>query len=303
MQKNLVIFVFILCALCSKLMGQFSVDTTSIKVGDIATLTITTQATDLVIWPQIKDTLTKEVEIIGEVQIDSTKSSKKWSINITAFDSGYYAIPPLVYSVNGSTQETNAFLLSVFSVPVDTSAAPMPIANIIHVPFSFKHWLKDNWKLIGMAILAMLLAIWLYKYLKNRKNLTAEPTPAPKPVVPIEILALEKLNKIKSAKIWQKGDVKGYYAQISEALRFYIEGRYQFPALEMSNSEIFDFIKRKPIPANVIEQIESVLFTSDLAKFAKVIPTAFEHEDTLSKCFDIVEKTTQKAAEVENKTS
>jgi len=282
-------YLLFLVFLAANCFAQSALDTNQIKVGEQTTYSIKLPANGNIAWPILQDTLTKDIEIIGEPILDTTADFISWKINITAFDSGFYAIPPLNYNINGSTLQTNPLLLSVYTIPVDTAAAPMPIADIYLVPFSFTEWLTDNWVYITLGLLLIIAAFLAYRYTVNK----------PKPViakkVEPKVSLIERitkiLSKIEEEKVWEKGEVKLYYSQLSEAIRFYLEERYEFPALEFSSAEINDVLMLKPIDAEVKEKIKEFLFVSDMVKFAKVSPPPTEHINSLKTCFLIVEKT------------
>ena len=41
-------------------------------------------------------------------------------------------------------------------------------------------------------------------------------------------------------KLWQKDKTKQYYSEVTEALRIYIENRFEIPAMERTTDEIID---------------------------------------------------------------
>ena len=60
-------------------------------------------------------------------------------ITISSFDSGYYAIPPFQFVINGDTanpQLTEAMMLQVNTVPVDTTKAFKDIKAPIQASFT-----------------------------------------------------------------------------------------------------------------------------------------------------------------------
>ena len=60
------------------------------------------------------------------------------------------------------------------------------------------------------------------------------------PKLPPHQLAMKEIERIKTEKIWQKGQSKEYYTELTDALRTYIKNRFGFNALEMTSSEIID---------------------------------------------------------------
>jgi hypothetical protein len=290
MKKSFYTTLFLFLAV-AQLFSQAKLDTNVIRVGERAAYTLSLPLNQNIGWPLLKDTLTKDIEILGEPKIDTTQDFILWKIAITAFDSGYYAIPPITYFLDDEAQETNPLLLEVRTVPVDTTQTPKPIADIIFIPFSLKYWLKDNWIYLSLALLLLTgLAIFIW-YLSKKPKVSVEPIEAPKPIIPLYIRITEKLKKIENEKLYEKNQVKAYYSQLSEAIRYYLEEMYNFPALELSNTEIFDFINRKPIKQDVKDKIQEILFLCDLAKFAKVTPSQAEHLNALKVAFEIVEIT------------
>ena len=62
-------------------------------------------------WPEITDTIRKEVEVVGQSKIDTLIPDKNnpfrflqtKTLYITSFDSGYWAIPPFKFITNTDT--------------------------------------------------------------------------------------------------------------------------------------------------------------------------------------------------------
>src|SRR3990172_884084 len=91
---------------------------------------------------------------------------------ITSFDSGFYAIPPFRFIINGDsnkTIETEPMLFSVNTVAVDTTQNIKDIKPPIEVPFSWKEYLPYvYWGLGALAVLALIIYL-VMNYLKKRK--------------------------------------------------------------------------------------------------------------------------------------
>ena len=75
---------------------------------------------------------------------------------------------------------------------------------------------------------------------------------------------------------------------ISDALREYIEGRYNVAAMELTSDEIFKIMNSQVIDTISKEKLKQVLTLADYVKFAKVIPIEVENEMSLSSAFDFV---------------
>jgi len=113
----------------------------------------------------------KEIEIIKKAKIDTIYSENNelttlsQKLTITSFDSGYYAIPPIrfLYKEHGDTniytEETQALLLEVITIPVDTTQAFKDIKTPIKAPYTFREAMP--WILIGIAAILITLLVQL----------------------------------------------------------------------------------------------------------------------------------------------
>ena len=116
------------------------------------------------------------------------------------------------------------------------------------------------------------------------------------PKLPPHQLAMQEIERIKSEKIWQKGQPKEYYTELTDALRQYIKERFGFNAMEMTSTEIID----KLLETNDKEALSDlrVLFqTADLVKFAKHNPLMNENDANLINAIDFINETKEKEDE------
>ncbi len=203
---------------------------------------------------------------------------------LTSFDSGYYYLPQLVVSFvqNGvkSTAKTNEILLTVNTLPVSTDSIRLePIKDIIEEPLKFQDAIPY---LIGLILLVGLVGLIWYYY-KRRKY---EPVKAqPERRLPAHEIALQKLEDLKNAKLWQQGQVKEFQSELTFILREYLENRYQMRALESTTDEIVQDLKRSNVDPDWHERLKTMLETADLVKFAKAEPPVEIH----AKAWDEVE--------------
>lgn len=277
-------------------------DTNSILIGEQINITLKAnyrvdEGEVNITFPTLYDTINEFVEIINKSTIDTVIPDKndpyafvqQQKITITSFDSGYYAIPPFKFIINVDTIETEPILIEVQTMEVDTTKAIFDIKQPLSEPFSIVDWLKDNWWWM-VAILVLGVGIFfLIKYLKNRK--TKEEPEEIIPDIPIHVIALEKLEKVKSDKLWQEGKIKAYHSHISEILREYIENRYQVNALEETTSEIMHGLRLQNISPELMNKLTQTLTLADLVKFAKEQPLANENEMSINNAIEFVNAT------------
>ena len=101
---------------------------------------------------------------------------------------------------------------------------------------------------------------------------------------------MQEIERIKSEKVWQKGQSKEYYTELTDAIRTYIKNRFGFNALEMTSSEIID--KLQDISDK--ESIKDLMFlfqTADLVKFAKHSPLMNENDMNLVNAVEFINNT------------
>jgi hypothetical protein len=250
-------------------------------------------------------------EIIKKTAWDKGGRGRDYGIHrdiiFTAWDTGLYKIPTMVFTVQNAsgdinTYETRPLMVTVENPKdVDKMTAPMPIKEIIQEERTFEDYLPLVVGLVGLVALGFL--IWAF----NKKRKEKRIAPVIRQIIhPPHIITERLLKELKIKQLWQKGDIKEYYSELSHILRGYIETAFQIPALESTTDELMEALQISDNQvfhgqADVIEKIQDLLQTADLVKFAKVIPPETVHDNFWLDAFDIVEKTKPKLIElVEN---
>ena len=269
-------------------------DTNEMLIGDHRTLRIeaTSSSASSIQLPDLKllDTI-ETIELLG-VQEERTNQSNgqllvSQEATFTVFDSGAWYIPPLPVRFEGQDSKTlftQNLLLIVDNPPQDTIELA-PIKNIVAEPLKLEDWLPYI-----AAVLGVLLIIGLYYWLKSRRKKEAY-IPAPPPPLPSHEIALNKLRELRKAQLWQAGEIKAYHSQLSFIVREYLEGRYGIQALESTTGEILKDLRSKGLPQTDIDQVQRLLQSSDLVKFAKAQPPASLHEQFLDEAEQFVIRT------------
>lgn len=250
-------------------------------------------------WPSLSDTLTDKVDVISVSPIDTTFPNKSNSANIfqhqqitvSVYDSGYFAIPPFKFIVNGDSAHplyTRPLFLEVHTVPTDTSITKLKdIKPPFKEEFSWKWY--ASYLYFGLAVLAVGVILYLlYRRMKNKP--VTEPEPE-KPRIPPHITALQSLEKIRNEQVWKEGRQKEYYSSITDTIRLYIEERFKVHALESTTDEIMTAFRSQVIDQVSREKLQQLLMLSDLVKFAKLSPVEAENNITLDNAFDFVNGT------------
>ena len=274
-------------------------DTNRIRIGEQTKiiLSATVAQGNSVYFPVFKDTINEKIELIKVSKIDTAINDGFLTLSqqliITSFDSGYWAIKPFVFLLNkdsSKTFETEALLLTVNTVDVDTTKAIKPIKQPLDVPWHFKEFLPY---IFGGIILVAIIIAAIYFIRKRKKKMPEKIVAAP--LIPAHEKALKKLKEIEEQKLWQNNMIKEYYSGISETLREYIEDRFKIKALEQTTDQTKKSFRHVTVMDQEIKnKLFSILELADMVKFAKEIPIQQEHEMSMNNAVEFVTITVEK---------
>jgi hypothetical protein len=132
------------------------------------------------------------------------------------------------------------------------------------------------------------VALVVFLLRRRRRTATAPPPPPPRPA---HELALEQLQQLRGAGLWQRGEIKAFHSQLSHIVREYLEGRFAIPALESTTDEILAALRRTDLAEEWRLRLRQMLQTADLVKFAKAVPPENVHEEQLGQAVDFVTAT------------
>lgn len=246
--------------------------------------------------PVFKDTICKNIEIVSGPHVDTTKGQNGrikvvQKYLITSFDSGRYQVRP-VYAETKNEGGLKRFysdysMLEVMRVkiaPQDTTTKIFDIIKPYKAPVTFGEVLP--WLLLVALLGAIVWAI--IRYLPRMRKSEAE-TNVYFPAEPAHVIAFRELEKLKSQELWQKGEVKKYYTELTEILRQYLENRFRVYSLELTTAETLDaLIKTGFKKDGSYNDLKTVLTGADFVKFAKYSPVASENESHFHSSWDFV---------------
>ncbi|MCD4774125.1 MAG: hypothetical protein K8R41_12160, partial [Bacteroidales bacterium] len=279
-----------------------NLDTNAVLIGDQVDLNIkfSLPAQFNVLWPDIKDTITANIEVVNRIPIDTVYSDNNENIilsqklTLTSFDTGNYILPQMAFRYQSSDDTTQnvilseALMLQVNTINVDTTMAIKPIKGPLKVPYTFKEIYP--WVLGGIGVIAAI--IFFIYYLRKRKKNEPVFKLKSKPKIPAHIIALDELDKLRRKKLWQTGNVKGFYTDLTDIVRTYIEGRFGIDAMEMTTFEIEASLRNaNQIPKENKEKLYSTLVLADLVKFAKEKPLPDKNESSMNISENFIRKT------------
>jgi hypothetical protein len=255
-----------------------------------------------IIWPEIGDTLANSIEIIAKSSIDTVTDPLKndpylfrqvLSLEITSFDTGFIAIQPLTFVIDGDSVPGNSLLIEVKDPVVDENADIKDIHDILEVELLWWEKLLPYLPYFAGAIILGLIIFFIWR--KSKRNIKVIATESKKEEIklPAHEKALMEFEKLRQETLWQKGKHKHYYSRLSDISREYLEDRFGIHAKEETSSELIREISRLPLDSVMKSRLESVLKLSDLVKFAKEKPLPHENEDALAVLVNFVQQTAE----------
>jgi len=259
-------------------------DTNAILIGEQINFSISNPISETEVWPTYDEFLADGIEIIKQGKLDTNENLISQNFIITVWDSGSYYIPPISFSENSKTQ---GLLLNVQTVILEEGAELKDIKQPMKAPIGW----SDIWPwLVGIIVLALIIFL-LKKYVFNKKDEVK--IEKPKVIIPADITAIQQLTALDEALVWQAGNIKQYYTELSEIIRRYTENRFNFIALELATDEIISELKSK-VNNEQLASITILLQRADLAKFAKSKPDENENKESMQLAKHFVGQTKEK---------
>lgn len=285
MKKIFIYFLFTTIVFAQQKQVATSIDTTKIKIGAEVKLTLKTSVdkSAKVIFPQLRNI--GSLEVIQSYPVDTVKNGDQYELikkyGLTQFDSGRYVIPSVKILINSKPFLTDSLKVEVANVEVDTLKQKMyDIKDIVKSQDS-SNW----WKYLLLLLLLGGIGAFVYWYTKIRQKKKIEEIVFKTPIEK----ATSLLNTLETKELWQHGDVKAYYSELTDIARNYIEEAIEIPAMESTTSELIEGLKlasqkkKMKLSQETIDNLFTVLKQADLVKFAKSKPLEFEITDDRNK--------------------
>lgn len=258
---------------------ETSIDSLKKKIGAEFKLTIkaSVDTSAKVVFPNLKNI--GALEVIQSYPIDTIKKDNRYELikkyGLTQFDSGRYVVPSVKIFINSKPVFSDSLLVEVANVQVDTLRQKMfDIKDIVPAENSFGNW----WKWLLILVLIAGLGAYIYWFIKNHQKKKIEEEIYKTPIEK----ATSLLNSLEKKELWQHGEIKEYYSELTDIVRNYIEEAIEIPAMESTTSELIQGLKiaslkkKMNLSKETIDNLFVVLKQADLVKFAKSKPLDFE---------------------------
>jgi hypothetical protein len=294
MKNRFYILVFLLLAVTAFAQQKkvtTAIDTTKNKIGAGFKLTLKANVDTLskVSFPAFRNF--GALEVIESHPIDTIKKGDRYELvkkyGLAQFDSGKYTIPRLPVIINGKPFMTDSIRVEVNNIAVDTLKQKMyDIKDIVPV----KDEIGDWWIYVLILIAIAVGGYLLYHFIKKKQQQKAEELAYKTPIEKATLL----LQSLEKKELWQKGEVKNYYSELTDIARNYIEEAIHIPAMESTTSELIVALrsasvqKKMSLTPETVENLERVLRQADLVKFAKSKPLDYEITEDRNKIEKVI---------------
>ena len=299
MVKKLLALFFILSCLAyaQGISVKAFTDSSDYQVGDYINLIIQVEHNkDVSISSPVISDSTSKIELIKqespEIENHEGNLISTFRYIISKYDSGNVTIPPIpvLYKVKGNeelqTAFTNEVHFTVHTLQIQPGGQIKDVKAPIKIPLDWKEIL------LWVLIILIILGIAFYFYRRYKKKKMADTKRIRKVIEkPPHVIAIYELRALEQEQLWQKGSIKEYHSRITEIIRRYFQDQFYLPALELTTSEVMQYLKQVRRAGVITETTYNFLSNADLVKFAKFKPMASINEEMMKQAIEIVEKT------------
>lgn len=248
------------------------VDTTELKIGEQLNYALIVKTDSLLEVEFPANPNFAPFEILEERLTDTTEVeshylfTKKYAL--IQFDSGNYVIPQQAVFVNGFARISDSIPIRVNTVVVDTLKQKMfDIKPLVEVVRDYNRLIRTI-LIITLVLFLVCGIVYTYFFRKRQKSLKEQELSTFEK-------ALKNLKTIGSKQLKTQRDYKEYYTELINVLRGYLESETDIDAMERTSRELIeDLLKQRELNQEVIdketiEDLEKVLHSADLVKFAQ----------------------------------
>jgi len=224
--------------------------------------------------------------------VDDNKKMITRSYVLEPFLSGDYTIPSMKvrFWERGKEEteqhevETSEIIIKVKSLLPETIGEKKlhDIKPPVRYPVSYAIWIWSG----SIACIVAAVSIAVFIFVRKRKQAMTGKVISK---IPAHELAFDRLEKLVSENLIEKGEIKRFYEGISDILRRYIENRFSINAPDQTTEEFLAGLKtREDFPDNYQLLLKAFLTHCDLVKFAEHQPETTDIENTFESCKEFI---------------
>jgi hypothetical protein len=183
------------------------------------------------------------VEIVDRTIVDTTILSDgrvqyNQYLTLTSFEDSLFYIEPLPFVSGEDTVWSESLMLNEVQ-PFEIDSTDMAITDIKGIEKApIWWWGIFRWVLLFLALAGLGVGIYyLLRFIQSRQRQADSAAIPTEPLRPAEEVALEKLEIIRTQKLWQQGQIKEYYTQLTDVVREYIDRRFGVSSAEQTSDD------------------------------------------------------------------
>lgn len=289
-QLILVLLLMIPCILLPETQASVSLSTTSATIGEQILLKFivrTSVESDTVeISPGEWDFDFIQEEKLRKKLEKGTATYEK-IYRIAFFKTGDFTAGPFRIQLKKDGEmievlESNTIPVTIRSVLEEQDKDIRPLRELSEIRGNPLHLLKY----VLIILVAAAVVILVVRLLKRKK--TREETPVPPPPPP-DIEFLNAINSLWRSNLLKTGKIKPFFLQLTAAYKRFITRGYNFNAEDLTTYEITGMMTKHEKDSTVRNRFDHAFLISDLAKFAKYIPSENEVEQVKKDLTEIAE--------------
>ena len=276
---------------------EVEVSPATVRVGDPVELVLCVRATGAAairiepLPPEAGELLLEELGSQEGIDLLGARVLRR-RYRVIPFAVGQRALPAATVSVvaaDGSAIETTtpALELRVLSI-APGEGGPEAIAGLkppLSRPGEGRGGALWPWLVLAGLVLAVAAATALLLLRRTPRSLKELMllTPAER--------ALRELEELANSRLLLWGQVKQYYSALADSVRRYLALRFRITALEMTSSELLESLARLDGGAGaapVVPQLQPLLETCDLVKFARLEPPSERGAEGIATAREII---------------
>jgi len=227
----------------------------------------------------------------SEQNLGDGRIKRQFTLTIAAYEPGAKQVPALEVTYLGPRGDVRTARTAPVTVKIGSLTAnePEPAIKDAAPPVTVME--ENLWPAyiaggLCAAGLGALLTMLIVRRLRARRG--ERPGPPPRPAHEV---ALERLDRLGAYGFLENADNRPFYFAVSEIIRDYLGGRYDFDSLELTTDELIAELRRQAGRELVLGEIQGWLSACDLVKFAKISPSAAEARGALESAIRIVTAT------------
>jgi hypothetical protein len=202
-----------------------------------------------------------DVRSLTPLQMESSGGNVRGiEVVLIGYESGEIVLPPITITTNGRELTFDDVTVNVTSL-VGSEAGPdeyRDIQNAVTVPLATQSPIV--WILMALcaAVITGLFIWWLLARSRGEK-----------PIEPAHTWALKRLDHLEAKSLPRQGELKGFFFELTDIARTYIERRFDIDAPDRTTQEFIAESQRHPeLDPSHAKLLGRFLKSADMVKFA-----------------------------------